>query len=73
MDAATTGMMKQDGALVAFNRGRLALEEGYRGNRADDIWIQDVKTRKAASSRIRTCRNSAATRRTCIRCGAPTA
>ena len=68
------GMMKQDGALVAFNRmGGSHWRKGYRGNRADDIWIQDVKTRKVSQLTIRTCRNSAATRRTCIRCGAPTA
>jgi tricorn protease len=47
MDAATTGMMKQDGTLVAFNRmGGSYWRKGYRGNRADDIWIQDVRTRK---------------------------
>ena len=47
MDAATTGMMKQDGSLVAFNRmGGSYWRKGYRGNRADDIWIQDVRTKK---------------------------
>jgi tricorn protease len=47
MDAATTGMMKQDGSLVAFNRmGGSYWRKGYRGNRADDIWIQDIKSKK---------------------------
>ena len=42
-----TGMIKQDGSTVAFTRW--AVPTGARaiaGNRADDIWVQDLRTKK---------------------------
>jgi tricorn protease len=45
MDAGQTGAMKQDGSAIAFTRiGGAYWRKGYRGNRADDIWVQDLKT-----------------------------
>ncbi len=45
MDRAVQGMVRQDGSLVAFNRmGFTYWRKGYRGNRSDDIWVQDLKT-----------------------------
>ena len=47
MDAGTTGMVKQDGSAVAFTRvGGAYWRKGYRGNRSDDIWVQDLRTKK---------------------------
>ena len=47
MDTANTGMFKQDGSVIAFTRkGGAYWRKGNRGNRTDDIWIQDVKSRK---------------------------
>ena len=47
MDTGNTGMIKQDGSTVAFTRlGGSYWRKGYRGNRADDIWIQDLRTKK---------------------------
>jgi tricorn protease len=47
MDTANTGMLKQDGSMVAFTRmGGAYWRKGYKGNRTDDIWVQDVKTKK---------------------------
>lgn len=47
MDAGVTGMLKQDGSIVAFTRkGGPYWRKGYSGNRADDIWVQDVRTKK---------------------------
>jgi len=47
MDNANTGMFKQDGSLVAFTRtGGAYWRKGNRGNRTDDIWIQDVHSKK---------------------------
>jgi tricorn protease len=47
MDTANTGMIKQDGSLVAFTRkGGAYWRKGNRGNRTDDIWVQDIKTRR---------------------------
>jgi tricorn protease len=47
MDTGQTGMMKQDGSMVAFTRkGGSYWRKGYSGNRADDIWVQDVRTKK---------------------------
>jgi tricorn protease len=46
MDGGVRGMVKQDGSMVAFNRaGGAYWRKGYRGNRADDIWLQDLTTR----------------------------
>jgi tricorn protease len=47
MDNANTGMIKQDGTLVAFTRkGGAYWRKGNRGNRTDDIWVQDLATKK---------------------------
>jgi tricorn protease len=47
MDTANTGMFKQDGSVIAFTRkGGAYWRKGNRGNRTDDIWIQDVKSRR---------------------------
>jgi tricorn protease len=46
MDRAGDGMIRQDGSLVAFNRGSFRFtRKGYRGNNSDDVWVQDLKTR----------------------------
>jgi tricorn protease len=47
IDGGVQGMVKQDGSMLAFNRmGATYWRKGYRGNRSDDIWIQDTKTQK---------------------------
>lgn len=47
IDGGVQGMLKQDGSMLAFNRaGGAYWRKGYRGNRTDDIWIQDTKTQK---------------------------
>jgi tricorn protease len=47
MDTANTGMLKQDGTTVAFTRkGGAYWRKGNKGNRTDDIWIQDVASKK---------------------------
>lgn len=47
IDGGVQGMVKQDGSMLAFNRaGGSYWRKGYRGNRADDIWVQDMKTKK---------------------------
>ena len=47
MDNGQTGMIKQDGSMVAFTRmGGAYWRKGARGNRTDDIWVQDVKSKK---------------------------
>jgi tricorn protease len=47
MDTAQTGMLRQDGAMVAFTRvGGAYWRKGYRGNRSDEIWVQDVASKK---------------------------
>ena len=46
MDTANTGMFKQDGSMVAFTRkGGAYWRKGNRGNRTDDIWVQNVKSK----------------------------
>lgn len=46
MDGAVNGMIKQDGSMVAFNRmGGAYWRKGNKGNRADDIWVQDLRTK----------------------------
>jgi tricorn protease len=47
MDVGSNGMIKQDGSTVAFNRlGARYWRKGYQGNASDDIYIQDLKTKK---------------------------
>ena len=47
MDGGVQGMIKQDGSTLAFNRmGGSYWRKGYRGNRSDDVWVQDLKTKK---------------------------
>jgi tricorn protease len=47
MDTANTGMLRQDGKTVAFTRkGGAYWRKGNKGNRTDDIWIQDVASKK---------------------------
>lgn len=47
MDTANTGMVKQDGSAVAFTRkGGSYWRKGNKGNRTDDIWVQDVASKK---------------------------
>ncbi|HUH12317.1 MAG TPA: S41 family peptidase [Longimicrobiales bacterium] len=45
MDMAMAGMIRQDGAMVAFNRLRANdTRKGYRGNLSADVWVQDLRT-----------------------------
>jgi len=47
MDHAVNGMVKQDGSMIAFNRmGGAYWRKGNKGNRADDIWVQDLRSKK---------------------------
>nr|MDQ3069650.1 PDZ domain-containing protein [Acidobacteriota bacterium] len=47
MDGAVNGMLRQDGAMIAYNRmGGAYWRKGNKGNRADDIWVQDLRSRK---------------------------
>ena len=47
IDGGVQGMIKQDGSTLAFNRmGGSYWRKGYRGNRSDDVWIQDLKTQQ---------------------------
>lgn len=47
MDGAVNGMIKQDGSMIAFNRmGGAYWRKGNKGNRADDIWVQDLRSKK---------------------------
>lgn len=47
MDAATAGMIRQDGGMVAFNRkGFSFTRRGYLGNNAADLWVQNLQTRE---------------------------
>ena len=47
MDTANTGMVKQDGSMVAFTRkGGAYWRKGNKGNRTDDIWVQDAASKK---------------------------
>ncbi|HSK10045.1 MAG TPA: S41 family peptidase [Vicinamibacterales bacterium] len=46
VDTASAGMMKQDGSLFAFNRIAVRYwRKGYKGNAADNIWLQDLRTK----------------------------
>lgn len=45
MDQASAGMIRQDGAMVAFNRkGFSFTRRGYLGNNAADVWVQDLRS-----------------------------
>lgn len=47
IDGGVQGMLNRDGTVLAFNRmGGSYWRKGYRGNRSDDIWVQDLKTQK---------------------------
>jgi tricorn protease len=47
IDGGVQGMVKPDGTMVAFNRsGGSYWRKGYRGNRADDIWVQNLATKQ---------------------------
>jgi tricorn protease len=47
IDGGVQGMFKQDGSMLAFNRmGGSYWRKGAKGNRTDDVWIQDTKTGK---------------------------
>jgi tricorn protease len=47
LDGGVQGMLKQDGSLLAFNRmGGSYWRKGYRGNRSDDVWVQDLETKR---------------------------
>ncbi len=46
MDGGVQGMIKQDGSALAFNRmGGAYWRKGYRGNRADDVWVMNLRTK----------------------------
>ena len=45
IDGGVQGMLNRDGSMLAFNRmGGSYWRKGYRGNRSDDIWVQNLKT-----------------------------
>lgn len=45
MDNGAAGMIRQDGAMVAFNRnGYRGRRKHYKGNSSADIWVQDLRT-----------------------------
>lgn len=47
IDGGVQGMLKQDGTALAFNRmGGSYWRKGYRGNRSDDVWVQDLRSKK---------------------------
>jgi tricorn protease len=47
MDNAATGMISQDGSMIAFNRtGFRYSRKGYRGNNSTDVFVQDVRTKQ---------------------------
>ena len=47
MDNAATGMIKQDGSMIAFNRsGFRYSRKGYRGNNSTDVYVQDTRTKQ---------------------------
>jgi len=47
MDFARAGMIRQDGAMVAFTReNKPEPRKGYRGNNSADIYVQDLRTRQ---------------------------
>ena len=47
IDGGVQGMLKQDGSALAFNRmGGSYWRKGYKGNRSDDVWVQDLRSKK---------------------------
>ena len=47
IDVGSNGMIKQDGSALAFNRIPVRYwRKGYKGNAADDIFVQDLATKK---------------------------
>jgi tricorn protease len=47
IDVGSNGMIKPDGSTLAFNRlGVRYWRKGYQGNAADDIFLQDLKSKK---------------------------
>ena len=47
IDNASRGMLKQDGSMLVFNRkGGAYWRKGNRGNATDDVWVQDLKSKK---------------------------
>lgn len=47
MDFGRAGMIRQDGAMVAFNRnGFSGTRKGYLGNNSTSIWVQDLGTKQ---------------------------
>jgi tricorn protease len=47
MDTANTGMLKQDGSVIAFTRkGGAYWRKGNKGNRTDDIWVQNIASKQ---------------------------
>jgi len=49
VDSASSGMIRQDGGVLAFNRlGVRYWRKGYKGNASDNIWTLDLKTKAFA-------------------------
>ena len=47
IDGGVQGMLNRNSTMLAFNRmGGSYWRKGYRGNRADDIWVQDLRTQR---------------------------
>ena len=47
MDVGRSGMIRQDGSLIAFNRlGGSYWRKGYQGNNSGDIWVQDLRSKE---------------------------
>jgi Tol biopolymer transport system component len=46
VDFGSTGMIKQDGSILAFNRGSAppTTRRGYKGNNNADVYVLDLKT-----------------------------
>jgi tricorn protease len=47
VDFASTGMIRQDGALLAFNRGSAppTTRRGYKGNNNADVYVVDLRSK----------------------------
>jgi tricorn protease len=47
IDFGRAGMIRQDGAMLAFNRNAMSTtRKGYRGNNSTDVWVQDLRSRE---------------------------